>query len=393
MRVLMIAFGHPDNVLSLSKHLSSAIDLNLLFIVSGDLYEEGVLSMSLENLQFGLNSYDNSFIALPENIKKYLGNDFKIRIFRSYDRKLLKDKKFRNLRKLITAANIIRKENFDLIHYNGISGGMLYLVIFLKKFRKVWTLHDYIHHTGEENRKALSFQKILVRFNFHFIQHYEFLCKQLISFYNLKKENVSYVPSGPLTIFSAFEPKFLIAPNVKYILFFGRISKYKGIDNLISAFNQITMEFPDLKLIIAGSGNLWFEPGKNDNIIFLNRYIKTSELVGLIKNALFIVAPYKDSTHSAVIATSFTFLKPVIAANVGGLSEVVKDGITGFLVPPKNSHALALRIKQLITDIPLLGRMQDNIKSITTSGEYSWARIVLKMQELYDSILSESAGR
>lgn len=143
MKVLMIAYGHPDNVFSLSKALGEIINFEMIFFVSGDLYEEGVLSISLKNLDYGLNPYQASFQALPENIKEYLGDDLKIRIFRSFDRKILKDKRLRNLRKLIPAANAIRKENYDVIHFNGISGFMLPLVIFLMKYRKIWTCREW----------------------------------------------------------------------------------------------------------------------------------------------------------------------------------------------------------------------------------------------------------
>ncbi|MCJ7448599.1 MAG: glycosyltransferase family 4 protein [Bacteroidales bacterium] len=352
------------------------------------MFEEGVLSMSLKDLDYGLNSYERSFKALPGNIKKYLGVDFKIRIFRSYDRKLLKDKQFRNLRKIISFAKIVKKENYRIIHYNGISGFMLYLVIFLRKSCKVWTLHDYLPHSGEEDKRSFGFQKLLMKFNFHYIQHYKYLRDQLIKLYHLPEEKVNYIPSGTLTVFKDFEPDFIIPSSVKYVLFFGRISKYKGIDYLVQAFDQVSKDFPDVKLLIAGQGVLWFVPGSNENIIFLNRYIKTSELCGLIKNSLFVAVPYTDATHSAVVATSYAFLKPVISSNVGGLSEVVKDGITGFLVPPKDSDTLASKIEQLISDTELLEQMQDNIRSITTSGEYSWSQIVLKMQESYAATLS-----
>lgn len=385
----MIAFGHPDNVLSLSKALEGLIDFELIFFVSGDLFEEGVLSIPLKKLDYGLNSHQASFEALPGNIKKYLGNDFKIRIFRSYDLKVLKDKRLRNLRRLIPLACTIRKQNYDLIHFNGTSGFMLPLIIFLRRFRKIWTLHDYINHTGEENKKTFMFQKFIISFNFHFIQHYSYLRDQLIRFYNLPEEKVSYIPSGPLTVFEAFEPEFLIPSNVKYILFFGRISKYKGIDYLITAFNQISPAFSEVNLVIAGRGEFWFEPVNNKNIKIFNRYIKTSELTGLIKNSLFVVLPYTDATHSAVVATSFTFLKPIIATNVGGLPEIIKDGFTGFLVPPKDSNELANKMEQLISTPKLLEDIQNNVQIITTSGEYSWSQIVRKMEKFYSSVLSE----
>jgi len=385
----MIAFGHPDNVLTLSKSLSESIDFNLIFFASGNLYEEGVLSVPLKNLEFGLNSYKQSFHILPYNIQKYLGNDFKIRFFRSYDRKLLKDKKIRNLRKIISAVKIIRKENYDIIHYNGISGFMIYLILFLRKFRKIWTLHDYIPHTGEENKRSFRFMKLLIRFDLYHIQHYRYLQNQLIKFYHLPEEKVKYIPTGPLTIFNSFEPEFLLPSSEKYILFFGRISKYKGIDYLIAAFQKIKKDFPNIKLVIAGRGELWFEPENNENVFFFNRYIKTSELVGLITNSMFVVVPYIDATHSAVVATSYTFLKPIIATDVGGLSEIIKDGLTGFLVPGENINLLALKIKQLISNTSLLRQMKKNIQSITTNGEYSWNNITRKMEELYISVLSK----
>jgi glycosyltransferase involved in cell wall biosynthesis len=387
MKVLMIAFGHPDNVFSLSKALCKTIDFNLIFFVSGDLYEEGVLSIPLQNLDFGLNSYERSYHALPENIMKYLGKDFKIRIFRSFDRKLLKDKRLRNFRKLISAIRVIKTEQIDIIHYNGISGFMLYLVMSMRTSRKIWTLHDYIPHSGDENKKANWFQKFLIKFDFHYIQHYKYLRDQLIKFYKLPEVKVSYIPSGPLTIFNAVEPEFLIPSTVKYILFFGRISKYKGIEYLVKAFNLISQDFPDVKLIIAGRGDLWFEPQKNENIIFMNRYIKTSELTGLIKNSLFVTIPYTDSSHSAVIATSYTFLKPVIASNVGGLPEIVKDGKTGFLVPPKDVVALATKMRTLLNDTGLLNSMSNNINSQINTGEYSWNQVTEKMTKLYASIM------
>jgi len=385
-KVLMIAFGHPDNVLSLSKAISEIIDFNLVFFVSGDIYEEGVLSLNVKDLDFGLNSYEKSYEILPSNLKEFLGKGFKIRFFRSFDRKILRDKKLRNFNIILCGIKILKRENYDIIHFNGISGFMIYFLLFFRKPKRVWTLHDYIPHTGEENNRSFSFQKLLMRFGFHYIQHYKYLRDQLINYYNLPQEKVSYIPSGPLDVFKSFKPEYPIDTNEKYILFFGRISKYKGIEYLISAFNQISHIFPDIKLIIAGRGNLMFHLEENENIIFINRYIKTSELVGLIQNSLFIVVPYTDSTHSAVVATSYTFLKPVIASKVGGLPEIVRDGETGFLVKPKNVNELAEKMQKMLSDSELISKFSNNIYALIL-GEYSWKRINEKMINLYYSLI------
>ncbi|MFZ2339154.1 MAG: glycosyltransferase family 4 protein [Bacteroidales bacterium] len=225
-----------------------------------------------------------------------------------------------------------------------------------------------------------------MKFEFQYIQHYNFLRDQLIRQYHLPDSKVTYIPSGPLSVFKAFEPETILEPDFRYILFFGRISKYKGIDYLIEAFNLIKKDFPWLKLVIAGRGKLWFDPGYNSDIILLNRYIKTTELTGLIKNSLFVTAPYIDSTHSAVVATSYTFLKPVIASDTGGLSEVVKNGSTGFLVSPKSAIELAEKMKSLLENPNLLKEMSSNINSLINSGEYSWDNIKEQMKALYSSL-------
>lgn len=387
-KVLLIAFGHPDNVLSLAKAMAGAINMELIFVVSGRTYKEGVLSVDLNRLEYGLNGYDETLAAFPQSIQAFLGEKFPIRILRYYDRKFIKDKYLRNLRITYHSSRRLKKEKFDILHFNGISGLMIYFIWFLRIKNKIWTLHDYVHHSGEENSRAMLIQKILIRsFQFEFIQHYEYLQKAFVAHYKLPDELVHHVPSGPLTIFRTFQPKNMHI-NPGFILFFGRISKYKGINYLIDAFNQIYKNNKTCTLVIAGSGKVWFDLNEieSPNVIFLNRYIETEELVDLIQKSAFVVLPYTDATHSAVVATCYAFNKPVIATKVGGLPEVVKDGITGFLVPPKNAQALAEKISQLLNDQALLRKMSAGINQLTASGQYSWDYVVNKMQKCYSGL-------
>lgn len=118
-----------------------------------------------------------------------------------------------------------------------------------------------------------------------------------------------------------------------YYLFFGRIGKYKGIIRLLRAYQALTVEKPSL--VIAGSGELQPEEKKiavsNQNVILINRYIEDGEMLYLINNALTVVLPYIEATQSGVLPIAYYHKVPVIASNIAGLIEFVRDGVTGML--------------------------------------------------------------
>lgn len=96
-----------------------------------------------------------------------------------------------------------------------------------------------------------------------------------------------------------------------YILFFGSISYYKGVDLLLEAHQQY---FPNETIVIAGKGNI--NMPLNKNIIRLNRFIDDSEIKYLFKNAKLIVYPYRSATMSGVLSIAYYFKKAVITSDV-----------------------------------------------------------------------------
>ena len=173
-------------------------------------------------------------------------------------------------------------------------------------------------------------------------------------------------------------------------LFFGRISPYKGVDVLLEAYSAIEGEKP--KLVIAGSGQFWFDlaPYEADpNIVLINEYIENEDLLGLLERSSFVVVPYRDATHSAVIATAYALSKPVVASDVDGLKEVVVDQVTGRLVAPGAVGALQEAMESLF-------RCPDELKAYTCaierekkSGKISWNRITQAYLSLYSEKLEQ----
>ena len=124
------------------------------------------------------------------------------------------------------------------------------------------------------------------------------------------------------------------SPYENYILFFGRISLYKGLKYLVDAFIQYCREYDGLDLVIAGGGDvsdIEALVAAEPRIHLVNARPSISELAGLVEGCLCAVCTYTDVSHSGVVLHAYTYGKPVIANNIGGLHEVVIDGRTGVL--------------------------------------------------------------
>ena len=390
MKVLKIAFGHPDNVLSLCSNLSKKVDLTLVFVVSGRQFQRGLLNLELDDKDYGLHT-DYAFIkkTFPESIVHFVGSNHRLWILKLPSRKLLN---FKNTQIYWQAIKQLKRQKFDIVHYNGFSP---YIYLFYSRFGakipQFWTLHDYKTHSGEKNTRAEKINRFLAGLKrLTIIQHYEYLREKVIQEFQLSAEKVKALLSGPLDVFHIFKAKKDFCPDGNYILFFGRIRKYKGVDVLLKAYSRIKMEKP--QLVIAGKGDFGFDisPFQNDpQIVFLNDYIENEVLIGLIKHCQYVVVPYRDATHSAVIATSYAMNKPVIASDVDGLKEVVFDKVTGRLVKPDAPGELQSVLEELIQNPEELDRYTANIIKEKESGKIAWSTIIDHYVALYSEKLKQ----
>jgi glycosyltransferase involved in cell wall biosynthesis len=133
------------------------------------------------------------------------------------------------------------------------------------------------------------------------------------------------------------------------LLFFGFVRRYKGLDVLIEALPRVRAARPDVTLVVAGEFYEPLEPllariaelGLEDSVRVLDRYVPDEEVGDLVAAADAVVLPYRAATQSGVVLVAYAGGCPVISTAVGGLPEVVEEGVTGHLVPPENPAALA----------------------------------------------------
>lgn len=138
------------------------------------------------------------------------------------------------------------------------------------------------------------------------------------------------------------------------LLFFGFVRPYKGLDVLIEAMALLPDDL-DVRLTVAGESWQGSEGlraqiedlGLSERVDLVDRYLTETEVAEYFARAHALVLPYRSATGSGVAAIAYHYEKPVVVTRVGGLPDVVEDGVTGFVVEPESPTALADAILEL----------------------------------------------
>jgi starch synthase len=262
----------------------------------------------------------------------------------------------RQVRVALDVCRRIRAFHPDVVH---IQQGHLWFNGFLpllQQYPLVLTVHDARQHVGDRGGRKTP--QPVMDFGFRraarLITHAQRLKDVITTECGIGAERIHVVPMIGL----GNEPDSLLpADDRPTVLFFGRIWPYKGLEYLIRAQPLITAEMPDARIVIAGEGEDFGRYRRMmtqaDRFTVYNEYISEERCSELFRQAHVVVLPYVEASQSAVIPLAYTFMKPVIATTVGGLPELVDDGRTGCLVPPRDERALAAAIIRLLRDEPL----------------------------------------
>ncbi|MCO6025929.1 glycosyltransferase family 4 protein [Prevotella cerevisiae] len=261
---------------------------------------------------------------------------------------------------------------------------------YLYRNKLVQLVHDPFPHLGEQTYR----RKINRYFSHHFTKCFVMLNQSLrkayIERYKLDPKRVHVSRLGVYECLWQLSPDHIKKNSKKQILFFGRISPYKGIEYLINAMDNVHKKLPEALLIIAGGGDLYFNKslyeGKN-YIRIVNRFLSLEELYGLLKISDITVCPYIDATQSGVIMTSYAACVPVLATRVGGLPEMIIEGKTGEVVSPKNVEELAKKIIYMIESDARLIKYKMNVEEAINNGKYSWEVISDKYLEIFRKVI------
>ena len=173
----------------------------------------------------------------------------------------------------------------------------------------------------------------------------------------------------------------------RYMLFFGLVRAYKGLDLLLDAFAKVKDRLPELQLIIAGE---FYEDeekyraqitanGLDERVILRNEFIPDADLRKYFGAADLIVQPYKSATQSGVTQVAFHFEKPMLVTNVGGLGEIVHDHQMGYACEP-SAEAIAEDLLDYFTN----NRLEDYTSYLQKEKiKYAWSNMTVAFLKIY----------
>jgi glycosyltransferase involved in cell wall biosynthesis len=168
------------------------------------------------------------------------------------------------------------------------------------------------------------------------------------------------------------------------VLFFGTLSRYKGTDVLLDAWPRVHRE-TGARLVLAGFPfhDFDLEEHRRRATVAVNwvpEYIDSGDVAAWMELASVIVFPYRDIYQSGAVHVAQTFGVPTVASDVGAFRDVIRDGVSGLLVPPEDPDALAGALIRLLQDPALARRLGAGIQA-DAQGPFAWstqARTILE---------------
>ncbi|HCI79330.1 MAG TPA: glycosyltransferase [Ktedonobacter sp.] len=304
---------------------------------------------------------------------------------------------------MLRALKFLRRVHPDVVLFQWWSGTVLHsylLLAFVARLLGARVLIEFheVLDPGEANMPLIStyvrlLAPFVVRLAHGFAVHSKHDEDLLRSRYDLGQRPVTVAPVGPLLQYQAVDRKKeqRTAPaSCCNLLFFGLIRPYKGLEDLIRAFNALSeSEIDNYWLTIVGEtwegwtvpATLINESRYRDRITFVNRYVSDEEVARFFAEADALVLPYHRVSASGPLHIAMSWGLPIVVTRVGGLGEAVESYEGAVLIPPEDAIALQNGLRQVAK---LRGKRYGN--------PHSWEHTATCYQSLFDAT-SSSASR
>lgn len=380
-------------MLSLAREMHRHLDFHLLLEMSPEAWSSALFDVSPQPLPSGITDGDAALKdCVPASIRAcwQQAKTFDL-VVHDFPKALHP----RTWRTSLRAARFIRALRPDVLHLDNYSLRLAPLLWLLRGIPTVLTLHDPEPHSGEGDWRI----ELARRLTFPHVDRFLLLNESgKPGFARRFGVEASRIDSALLGSHGLCKEWMQGAPaeEERTVLFFGRLSPYKGLPVFYAAAEIVARRLGAVRFIVAGRPRPDYTPpppptlANGARVEVLDRYIHNRETAELFSRATAVACPYVDATQSGVVLTAFAFGKAVVASRIGGLPEYVEDGITGLLVEPGDANGLADALVRLLEDGELRRRMRAAI-GLRVHSQLSWAATAEGLVQCYRRAIGESA--
>lgn len=379
-----------EPALGLIQALSRLAELHVLLEVSPAAWRLAAFDVSRQDLPSGIVAADpvlrHHFRA---NVRRYWQDAVSFHLVVHNARKFFHPSSWRVSHEVI---RFVRKLGPTVLHVDSAPLRLGLVVPEWPAVPVVLSEHDPELHSGEHDWRTHLARWLSYRRVDRFIVHNHALREAFSRRYRIPEGRIAVVRLGTYDLFR----ELLAQPGAaddRTVLFFGRLSHYKGLDVLYQAAPDVASRVPGVRFVVAGrpvAGYHLPPPpvlANGARLEVVSQYISNARLAELFDQATVVVCPYTDASQSGVVLTAYAFNTPVIATAIGGLPEYVRDGETGLLVPAGDAAALGEALVKVLTQPSLRAQLADGLRARRTDV-LDWGRAARETLAVYASISS-----
>jgi len=297
----------------------------------------------------------------------------------------------RDLVAAVQLRRILRRLRPDILHLHSAKAGLVGRLALLGSRRPVvlLTVHSFVfdERVGARMRALTScIERFLLRFTDRILAVSRALKDDLVTEMGLPADRITILYNG--IDFAAIAPPQRQAGSGYHVGAIARLAPQKGVDDFIRAAAIVRRRFPAARFTIAGDGPLRGELealadnlGIADAVTFLGFY---SDIPTLLNRFDVFALTSTREAFGITVVEALACETPVVATNVGGISEII-DETTGLLATPRNPEDIAAKICQLLTD-PQLARRLARAGSSSVRERFGNDRMLAQLQALYTDL-------
>ena len=221
---------------------------------------------------------------------------------------------------------------------------------------------------------------------------------EVVAQFKLPPGKVQEIPNGvdvekfskPVNV-EATRSKWKVLPGERLITAVGRLTSQKGFDDLIRAYPEIRRSVPSSRLLVMGDGYMrselesLAETERVRGTTTFAGFVSDADLIDAIKSSDVVAVPSRFEPFGIIALEAMAGGAPVVVSRVGGLAEIVEDGVDGLEVDPNSPSSLAKAAVRLLSDQELASRLTARAKEKVKA--YNWQASALKTLDVYQSAI------